>query len=65
MEYRIDTTSGVWAEVEKMLQEDLLDAYKNLAKLDSTRESTEQYRGRAAYIGKLLALKNRPQQTAI
>lgn len=65
MTFRIDTTSGVWAEVEKMLQEDLLDAYKNLAKLDSTRETTEQYRGRAAYIGKLLALKNRPQQTAI
>ena len=65
MAYRIDTTSGVWAEVEKMLEDDLLDAYKNLAKLDSTRESTEQYRGRAAYIGKLLALKNSPRQTAI
>ena len=65
MTFRIDTTSGVWAEVEKMLQEDLLDAYKNLAKLDSTRETTEQYRGRAAYIGKLLALKNQPQSTLI
>ncbi len=65
MGYRIDTTSGVWAEVEKMLEEDLLDAYKNLANVDTTREKTEQYRGRAAYIGKLLALKNRPQSTPI
>ena len=65
MAYRIDYTSGVWAEVERMLEDDLIDCYKNLAKLSSTRESTEQYRGRAAYIGKLLALKNQPQSTLI
>lgn len=61
---RIDFTSGDWQEIEKMLATDLMDCYKNLANPDTTREKTEQYRGRAAYISKLLALKNRPQSTA-
>jgi hypothetical protein len=61
---RIDFTSGDWQEFERELQKDLLDAYKTLANPATTREMTEQYRGRAAYIGKLLALKSLPRNGA-
>lgn len=61
---RIDFTSGDWQEIEIMLNKDLMDCYKNLANVDTTREKTEQYRGRAAYISKLLSLKSLPQNGA-
>lgn len=61
---REDLLSGVWANFEKQLEKDLQDCYKHLANPDTTREKTEQYRGRAAYISMLLSMKSLPQNGA-
>lgn len=48
--------SPEWEEFKAYLQRDLLECYQVLANLATSPTRTEQVRGRAAYINKLLSL---------
>ncbi len=51
-----------WALFEKELQGELQDTYRVLANTATTSAATEQARGKAAFISKLLNLKKAPTQ---
>lgn len=51
---------GGWAVVTAYLRDELDDTYKKLANLDTTPVVTEQLRGKAAFINKLLGLYTVP-----
>lgn len=51
---------GGWAIISAYLQDELEDTYKKLANLQTTPVETEQHRGKAAFIGKLLNLYRVP-----
>lgn len=55
-----DPANPLWAEFEKFLEGELLATYKKLANPHTTSAETEQARGRAAFISKLLTLKTGP-----
>lgn len=52
--------SGGWAVISAYLQDELEDTYKKLANLQTTPVETEQHRGKAAFISKLLGLNKKP-----
>lgn len=52
--------SGGWAVITAYLQDELSDTYKKLANLQTTPVETEQHRGKAAFITKLLNLNKKP-----
>lgn len=51
---------GSWAIVMAWLQDELEDSYKKLANLDTTPVVTEQLRGKASFINKMLNLYKTP-----
>lgn len=54
----IHYTGADWSRFEEWLQEEQLDTYKRLASTEATASETEQLRGRAQFIARLLDLKN-------
>lgn len=52
----VNFKSPEWEKIEAWLRTELLDTYKELASTSISSEKTEQLRGRAAYITKLLDL---------
>ena len=52
--------AGGWAVVSAYLQDELMDTYKKLANIDTTPVVTEQLRGKATFIKKLLGLNLKP-----
>lgn len=59
----INFVGGDWARFESFLRQELDDCYKRLANAGKTGlswEETLEMRGRAAYINRLLGLKNQP-----
>lgn len=55
-----DPTDPQWLAFEKYLEGELLASYRKLANAATTPAETEQARGRAAFITKLLSLKTGP-----
>lgn len=56
----VSDNSGGWAVITAYLQDELNDTYKKLANLDTTPVVTEQLRGKATFISKLLNLYKVP-----
>lgn len=48
-----------WESFKLYLQQELMTTYQILARLETSQEQTEQARGRAAFITKLLFLDSR------
>lgn len=55
--------SGNWDDFTVYLKKDLQDTQSALCRLDLPEHQTQQLRGRAAYIQKLLNLGNTPAGT--
>jgi hypothetical protein len=51
---------GDWVVLKNYLEMELLDTWKLLSKLSITQDETQQYRGRAAFITKLLTIHGKP-----
>lgn len=55
-----DPNSHEWTRFKGWLEHELQSAYKELAGLETSLEKTQQVRGRAAYIRRLLDLGKGP-----
>jgi len=58
--FRPEPSSGEWAKFTGWLENELQSVYKKLAAHDTTAEETQQLRGKAAFINKLLGLGKGP-----
>lgn len=56
----LDFKSGEWEVLSKWLEGELLEAYRSMAKLDATNDFTQQFKGKAAFITKLLSFGKTP-----
>lgn len=59
-DFKPEPNSREWEAFERWLQAELTVCYRKLASLDATPAQTEQERGKAAFITRLLSLKNSP-----
>ncbi len=62
MNVPFDTNSPEWEVICRYLEADLLQAYKEAVRLDLSQDKTQQVKGRAAYISKLLSLGKAPSR---
>ena len=52
--------AGGWSVITDYLTDELMDTYKKLSNLATTPVETEQLRGKAAFINKLLSSNKKP-----
>lgn len=56
----LDPRSNEWQELRRWLEGELQDTYRQMCRLQATNDETQQMKGRAAYISKLLGLGTPP-----
>lgn len=55
-----DTRSPEWEKICQYLEAELSQTYREVVRLDLPEDKTQQLKGRAAYISKLLGLGKAP-----